>query len=111
MPMARRAVPHLMTRTRTEPAMGADTTGMGADITGTGGDTIGTEADTTGTNPGVGPGPGRPSRAVPMRPSDVVARATRYLERHGVESPRTSAEILLMEVLGADRAAIYARSS
>jgi len=46
-----------------------------------------------------------------MRPSDVVGRATRYLERHGVESPRTSAEVLLMETLGVDRAAIYARSS
>jgi release factor glutamine methyltransferase len=47
---------------------------------------------------------------VPIRPSDVVRRATRYLERHGVESPRVSAEILLMEVLGVDRAGLYSRS-
>jgi release factor glutamine methyltransferase len=45
-----------------------------------------------------------------MRPSDVVRRATVYLDRHGVGSPRTSAEILLMEVLGTDRAALYARN-
>jgi release factor glutamine methyltransferase len=46
-----------------------------------------------------------------MRPSDVVRRATRYLERHGVDSPRVNAEILLMEVLGVDRAGLYARSA
>jgi release factor glutamine methyltransferase len=46
-----------------------------------------------------------------MRPSDVVRRATRYLERHGVDSPRVNAEILLMEVLGVDRAGLYSRSS
>ena len=51
-----------------------------------------------------------PSPVVPMRPADVLRRATRYLERHGVESPRSSAEILLMEVLGVDRATVYARS-
>ncbi len=46
-----------------------------------------------------------------MRPSEVVRRATRYLERHGVESPRVNAEILLMEVLGLDRAGLYSRSA
>ena len=46
-----------------------------------------------------------------MRPSDVVHRATRYLERHGVDSPRLNAEILLMEVLGVDRAGLYSRSA
>src|SRR5919198_4854225 len=45
-----------------------------------------------------------------MRPSEVVSRATKYLDRHGVESARTNAEILLMEVLGVDRAALYGRS-
>src|SRR5436190_17673171 len=45
-----------------------------------------------------------------MRPSEVVRRATEYLDRHGVESARSSAEILLMEVLGVDRAGLYTRS-
>ena len=44
-----------------------------------------------------------------MRPSEVLARATSYLERHGVDSPRTSAEALLSVVLGTDRAGLYAR--
>ncbi len=47
--------------------------------------------------------------AEPVRPSEVVRRAADYLDRHGVDSPRTSAEILLMEVLGTDRASLYAR--
>lgn len=45
-----------------------------------------------------------------MRPSDVLRRATTYLDRHGVESPRATAEILLMHVLATDRAALYSRS-
>jgi release factor glutamine methyltransferase len=45
-----------------------------------------------------------------MRPSEVLRRATAYLERHGVDSPRTSAEALLASVLGSDRAGLYARS-
>jgi release factor glutamine methyltransferase len=45
-----------------------------------------------------------------MRPSQVLRRATSYLERHGVESPRTSAEVLLAGVLGTDRAGLYARA-
>lgn len=44
-----------------------------------------------------------------MRPSDVLRRATGYLERHGVESPQATAETLLMHVLGTDRAGLYAR--
>jgi release factor glutamine methyltransferase len=44
-----------------------------------------------------------------VRPSDVVRRAAGYLERHGVESPRETAEILLMHVLDIDRAGLYAR--
>ncbi|MFL5796524.1 MAG: peptide chain release factor N(5)-glutamine methyltransferase [Actinomycetota bacterium] len=47
--------------------------------------------------------------AEPVRPSEVVRRAADYLDRHGVDSPRTNAEILLMEVLGTDRASLYAR--
>lgn len=45
-----------------------------------------------------------------MRPSELVTRAAAYLERHGVESPRATAEILLMHVLGTDRAGLYARA-
>ena len=45
-----------------------------------------------------------------MRPSQLVPRAAQYLERHGVESPRETAEILLMHVLGTDRAGLYTRS-
>jgi release factor glutamine methyltransferase len=45
-----------------------------------------------------------------MRPSLVVARAADYLERHGVESPRVTAEALLMYFLGTDRAGLYARA-
>jgi release factor glutamine methyltransferase len=44
-----------------------------------------------------------------MRPSEVVRRASTYLERHGVESPDATAEILLMHVLETDRAGLYAR--
>ena len=46
-----------------------------------------------------------------MRPSDLLAHATRYLERHDVESPRATAEVLLQHVLGIDRAALYARAA
>jgi release factor glutamine methyltransferase len=45
-----------------------------------------------------------------MRPSEVLRRATAYLERHGVDGPRASAEILLTEVLGTDRAGLYTRA-
>ena len=45
-----------------------------------------------------------------MRPSEVLIRATAYLERHGVESARESAEALMMTVLSTDRAGLYARS-
>lgn len=46
-----------------------------------------------------------------MHPAEVLVRATDYLERHGVESPRAAAEILLMQVLRTDRAGLYARAS
>lgn len=46
-----------------------------------------------------------------MRPSQVAARAADYLERHGVESPRETAEALLMYFLDTDRAGLYAREN
>lgn len=45
-----------------------------------------------------------------MRPSEVAARAADYLARHGVESPRETAEALLTYFLGTDRAGLYART-
>jgi release factor glutamine methyltransferase len=45
-----------------------------------------------------------------MRPSEVLRQAERYLDRHGIESPRATAEILLRHVLGTDRAGLYARA-
>jgi release factor glutamine methyltransferase len=45
-----------------------------------------------------------------MRPSQVVARAADYLARHGVDSPRETAEALLTYFLRTDRAGLYARS-
>jgi len=44
-----------------------------------------------------------------VRPSDVLRRATGYLERHGVESPRETVEVLMMTVLRTDRAGLYSR--
>ena len=46
-----------------------------------------------------------------MRPAEVLLRATDYLDRHGVESPKATAEILLIHVLGTDRAGVYARAT
>jgi release factor glutamine methyltransferase len=45
-----------------------------------------------------------------MRPSEVVVRAADYLARHGVDSPRETAEALLQYFLETDRAGLYARS-
>jgi release factor glutamine methyltransferase len=45
-----------------------------------------------------------------MRPAEVVTRAADYLGRHGVESPRQTAEALLMYFLGTDRTGLYARA-
>jgi release factor glutamine methyltransferase len=45
-----------------------------------------------------------------MRPSEIVARATKYLSAHDVESPRETAEALLIYFLRTDRAGLYARS-
>jgi release factor glutamine methyltransferase len=44
-----------------------------------------------------------------VRPSEVLRRAERYLAAHGVESPRSAAEVLLQDVLGTDRAGLYTR--
>jgi release factor glutamine methyltransferase len=45
-----------------------------------------------------------------VRPSEVVRRATEYLARHDVASPRETAEVLMTMVLGTDRASMYARA-
>jgi release factor glutamine methyltransferase len=44
-----------------------------------------------------------------MRPSEVLARAADYLDRHDVDNPKETAEILLVHVLRTDRAGLYAR--
>ncbi|HJV04097.1 MAG TPA: peptide chain release factor N(5)-glutamine methyltransferase [Actinomycetota bacterium] len=45
-----------------------------------------------------------------MRPAEVLTRSADYLARHGVESPRETAEALLMYFLGTDRAGLYSRA-
>jgi release factor glutamine methyltransferase len=45
-----------------------------------------------------------------VKPAQVVARATDYLARHGVESPRETAESLLAYFLRTDRAGLYGRT-
>ena len=42
-----------------------------------------------------------------MRPSEVVRRSADYLSRHAVDSPRETAETLLMHFLATDRAGLY----
>jgi release factor glutamine methyltransferase len=44
-----------------------------------------------------------------MRPAEVVRRASEYLERHHVASPRETAEALMMMVLGVGRTTLYTR--
>jgi release factor glutamine methyltransferase len=46
-----------------------------------------------------------------VRPSEVLQRAAEYLDRHDVESPKETAEILLTHVLQTDRAGLYARDA
>src|SRR5436309_8341941 len=61
----------------------------------------------------MGPPEAVPEDAVPapgLRPSDVIRRSAEYLDRHGVESPRETAEALLAHFLHTDRAGLYARS-
>jgi release factor glutamine methyltransferase len=45
-----------------------------------------------------------------MRPAEVLARATRYLDAHDVDEPRRTAEILMEHVLSTDRAGLYSRT-
>jgi release factor glutamine methyltransferase len=45
-----------------------------------------------------------------VRPADVVRRASDYLARHGVSSPRETAEALMAMVLATDRAGVYSRA-
>jgi release factor glutamine methyltransferase len=45
-----------------------------------------------------------------MRPTDLVRRSAAYLEAHGVESPRETAEALLIHFLHTDRAGMYTRT-
>lgn len=45
-----------------------------------------------------------------MRPAEVVRRGADYLARHDMPSPLQSAELLMMHVLGTDRAGVYSRS-
>jgi release factor glutamine methyltransferase len=45
-----------------------------------------------------------------MRPAEVLARATRYLDAHDVDEPRRTAEILMEHVLHTDRAGLYSRA-
>ncbi len=46
-----------------------------------------------------------------MRSTRLVRRAADELERHSIESPRATAEILLAHVLGTDRAGVYGGAS
>jgi len=45
-----------------------------------------------------------------MWPAELVHRAGDYLDRHGVESPVPTAELLLANTLGTDRAGLYVRT-
>lgn len=44
-----------------------------------------------------------------MRPAEVVRRGAGYLERHEVDQPLATAEILLAAILGTDRTGLYLR--
>ncbi|MFM8944496.1 MAG: peptide chain release factor N(5)-glutamine methyltransferase [Actinomycetota bacterium] len=44
------------------------------------------------------------------RPTEVLLRAERYLDRHGVDAPRATAEILLADLLRTDRVGLYTRA-
>jgi len=45
-----------------------------------------------------------------MKPADLIRRSTAYLAAHGVESPRETAETLLIRLLDTDRAGLYTRT-
>ena len=42
-----------------------------------------------------------------MRPAEVVRRGAGYLERHDVDQPLATAEVLLASILGTDRTGLY----
>ena len=44
-----------------------------------------------------------------MRPAEVVRRGAGYLERHEVDQPLATAEVLLASILGTDRTGLYLR--
>jgi release factor glutamine methyltransferase len=44
-----------------------------------------------------------------VRPAEVIRRAARYLERHGVQSPMPTAEALMANVLAVPRVELYTR--
>jgi release factor glutamine methyltransferase len=46
-----------------------------------------------------------------VRPSEVARRASDYLARHEVDAPRATAELLLADVLGTDRTALFTREA
>lgn len=46
-----------------------------------------------------------------MRPTELIRRSAAYLEAHGVDNPRGTAEALLMHFLNTDRAGLYTRTS
>jgi release factor glutamine methyltransferase len=46
---------------------------------------------------------------VAVRPAEIVRRSAEYLARHGVDSPTSTAEALLMSLLRTDRAGLYQR--
>jgi release factor glutamine methyltransferase len=45
-----------------------------------------------------------------MKPADLIRRSAAYLAAHGVESPRETAETLLIHLLDTDRAGLYTRT-
>jgi release factor glutamine methyltransferase len=45
-----------------------------------------------------------------MKPADLIRRSEAYLAAHGVESPRETAETLLIRLLDTDRAGLYTRT-
>ena len=44
-----------------------------------------------------------------MRPAEVIRRGAGYLERHEVDQPLATAEVLLASILGTDRTGLYLR--